>query len=102
LYNVRFDAPATITAGNLAGEPGEQANMGRLASQYESYVLLDGIQFVTDLEGRKIAVPIGLRKHGALWEDIQDGLVSRSRRHEKGIPLEKVKADLVKQGKLRG
>jgi hypothetical protein len=29
-------------------------------------------------------------------------LVSQSRRHEKGIPLEKVKADLIKRGKLRG
>jgi hypothetical protein len=63
---------------------------------------MTGIQFVTDAEGRKIAVQIDLRKHGALWEDIQDVLVSRSRRHEKGIALEKVKADLIKQGKLRG
>jgi len=63
---------------------------------------MTGIQFVTDVEGRKIAVQIDLRKHGALWEDIQDVLVSRSRRHEKSIPLEKVKAELVKQGKLRG
>ncbi|MGO9270861.1 MAG: hypothetical protein ACLQOO_11510 [Terriglobia bacterium] len=63
---------------------------------------MTGIQFVTDVEGRKVAVQIDLRKHGALWEDIQDALVSRSRRQEKGIPLEKVKADLIKQGKLRG
>jgi hypothetical protein len=63
---------------------------------------MTGIQFVTDAEGRKIAVQIDLRKHGALWEDIQDILVSRSRGHEKGIPLDKVKADLIKQGKLRG
>jgi hypothetical protein len=63
---------------------------------------MNGIQFVTDDEGRKVAVQIDLRKHGALWEDIQDVLVSRSRRHEKGIPLDRVKADLMKQGKLRG
>ena len=60
-----------------------------------------GIQYVTDREGRKVAVQIDLRKHRALWEDIQDVLVSRSRLHEKVIPLEKVKADLIKQGKLR-
>jgi hypothetical protein len=29
-------------------------------------------------------------------------LVSRSRRHEKRISLAKVKADLIKSGKLRG
>jgi hypothetical protein len=62
---------------------------------------MTGIQYVTDAEGRKVAVQIDLRKHRALWEDIQDVLVSRSRQHEKGIALEKVKADLVKQGKLR-
>lgn len=62
---------------------------------------MTGIQYVTDAEGRKIAVQIDLRKYRALWEDIQDVLVSRSRQHEKGIPLEKVKADLIKQGKLR-
>jgi hypothetical protein len=34
-----------------------------------------------------------------LFEDI---LVSQSRRHEKRIPLEKVKANLIESGKLRG
>jgi hypothetical protein len=63
---------------------------------------MTGIQFVTDVKGRKVAVQIDLRKHRALWEDLQDVLVSRSRRHEKGIPLDKVKAGLIKQGRLRG
>lgn len=63
---------------------------------------MNGIQFVTDEKGRRVAVQIDLRKHRALWEDIADVLVSRSRRHEKGIPLEKVKADLVGRGKLQG
>ncbi len=63
---------------------------------------MTGIQFVTDEKGRRIAVQIDLKKHKALWEDIGDVLVSQSRRHEKGIPLEKVKADLVKRGKLSG
>jgi len=63
---------------------------------------MTGIQYATDVAGRNIAVQADLRKHVTLWEDIQDVLVSRSRRHEKGIPLYKVKADLTKQGKLRG
>jgi len=29
-------------------------------------------------------------------------LISESRRREKGIPLAKVKADLIKSGRLRG
>ena len=61
-----------------------------------------GIQFVTDEKGRRIAVQIDLKRHKALWEDIEDVLVSRSRRHEKGIPLDDVKVDLIKRGKLRG
>ena len=63
---------------------------------------MTGIQFVTDAKGRKTAVLIDLKKHKGLWEDLEDVLVSRSRRHEKGIPLDEVKADLVKRGKLRG
>jgi hypothetical protein len=63
---------------------------------------MTGIQFITDAKGRKTAAIIDLKKHGALWEDIKDVLVSRSRQHEKRIPLEKVKADLIKSGKLRG
>jgi len=63
---------------------------------------MTGIQFITDEKGRKTAAIIDLKKHRALWEDIEDVLVSRSRQHEKRTPLEKVKADLIKSGKLRG
>lgn len=63
---------------------------------------MTGIQFVTDEKGRKIAVQIDLKKHKQLWQDIEDVLVSRSRRNEKRVPLSKVKAALVKSGKLRG
>jgi len=61
-----------------------------------------GIQFITDAKGRKKAAVIDLKVHKALWKDIEDVLVSRSRRHERGVPLERVKADLVARGKLRG
>jgi hypothetical protein len=63
---------------------------------------MTGIRFVTDEKGRKVAVQIDLKKHGAVLEDFWDGLISESRRKEKGIPLEKLKADLVKRGRLRG
>jgi hypothetical protein len=62
---------------------------------------MTGIQYVTDEKGRKVAVQIDLKKYGAIWEDFWDGFVSESRRKEKGIPLEKIKADLVKRGRLR-
>jgi hypothetical protein len=53
---------------------------------------MTGIQFITDEKGRKTAAVIDLKKHKALWEDIEDVLVSRLRRHEKRIPLDKVKS----------
>jgi hypothetical protein len=62
--------------------------------------IMNGIQYLTDEKGRKVAVQIDLKKHRELWEDFEDVLVSRSRRHEKRIPLEKVKAGLIKSGKL--
>jgi hypothetical protein len=61
-----------------------------------------GIQFITDENGRRTAAVIDLEKHKELWEDIEDVLVSRSRRKERGVPLEKVKAELIAGGKLRG
>jgi hypothetical protein len=60
-----------------------------------------GIRFVTDKKGRKVAVQIDLKKYGTLLEDFWDGLVSESRRAETSIPFDKVKADLVKRGRLR-
>jgi hypothetical protein len=62
---------------------------------------MTGIQYVIDEKGRKVAVQIDLKKHGSLLEDFWDGLISESRRKEKGVPLEKIKADLIKRGRLR-
>jgi hypothetical protein len=63
---------------------------------------MTGIQYVTDEEGRKIAVQIDLREHAELWEEIEDVLVSESRRDEERIPLEQIKAELIQSGRLRG
>ena len=63
---------------------------------------MTGIHFVTDDKGRKVAVLIDLKKHGARLQDFWDGMILESRRKEKGIPLEKVKADLIKRGRLHG
>jgi hypothetical protein len=63
---------------------------------------MSGIQFVTDEKGRRVAVQIDLKKHGALWEDFWDGLISESRRREKGTAIEKIKADLLKRERLQG
>jgi hypothetical protein len=52
---------------------------------------MNGIQFVTDERGRKVAVQINLKKYGTVLEDFWDGLISESRRKEKGVPLERLK-----------
>lgn len=62
---------------------------------------MTGIQFVTDEKGRKLAVQIDLKKHGAKLQDFWDGLISESRCKAKGIPFEQIKADLVKSGRIR-
>ena len=61
---------------------------------------MTGIRYVTDEKGRKVAVQLDLKKYRGLWEDIEDVLISQSRRHEKRIPLEKARAGLIKAGKL--
>jgi hypothetical protein len=61
---------------------------------------MTGIHYVTDEEGRKVAVQIDLREHAELWEEIEDVLVSESRRNEEDIPLEEVEAKLIQKGKL--
>ncbi len=63
---------------------------------------MSGIQFLTDEKSLKVAVQIDLRKHGALWEDFYDGLISEQRRKAKGLPLEAIKADLIKRGRQVG
>ncbi len=55
---------------------------------------------MTDEEGRKVAVQIDLREHADLWEEIEDVLISQSRRNEESIPIEEVEAKLIRRGKL--
>ncbi len=62
---------------------------------------MTGIQFVTDEKGRKVGVLIDLKIHGAVWEDFADGLVSESRRKEKGIPYEQYRASRLKRTRPR-
>jgi hypothetical protein len=63
---------------------------------------MTGIQFVTDGKGRKTAVLIDLKKHGAIWEDFWDGFISESRRNEKAVPYEQYRASRVRRSQSRG
>ncbi len=63
---------------------------------------MDGIQFVTDEKGRKVAVQIDLKKHAAVLEDLWDGLIVESRRKEKSVPYEQYRAARLKRARPRG
>ncbi|MCX6593087.1 MAG: hypothetical protein NTZ56_16340 [Acidobacteria bacterium] len=62
---------------------------------------MTGIQYVTDEEGRKVGVLIDLKKHGDVWEDFWDGLVSETRRKEKSIPYEQYRTNRLKRAASR-
>ena len=53
---------------------------------------MTGIQFVTDEKGRKVAVQIDLKRYGVRLQDFWDGLISESRRDEKGKPYVEYRA----------
>ncbi|MEW6614178.1 MAG: hypothetical protein AB1401_01740 [Thermodesulfobacteriota bacterium] len=61
---------------------------------------MEGIQFVTDEKGQRVAVQINLKKFGELWEDFYDSLLAQQRAKEPRESLESVRKRLKKQGKL--
>lgn len=64
--------------------------------------MMEGIQFLTNDKGQKVAVLIDLRKYGELWEDLYDSITARRRAREPRESLESVKKRLRKQAKLNG
>jgi hypothetical protein len=67
----------------------------------EEFEIMGGIQFLTDEKGRKVGVLIDLKKHGAIWQDFWDGLVSESRRKEKSVPYGQYRAARLKRSRSR-
>jgi hypothetical protein len=63
-------------------------------------VAVRGIQFVTDAEGRRVAVQLDLKEWGELWEDIYDNIVADSRKGEPTMPLEEFEAESRLGGSL--
>ena len=56
---------------------------------------MKGIQFVVDESGNKKAVLIDLAEWGEVWEDIYDVLVSLSRKGERTVGWEELKAEML-------
>lgn len=65
-------------------------------------VIMEGIQFLTNDKGERVAVQIDLRKYGDLWEDVYDSLIARRRSAEPRESFDSVKERLIKQRKLNG
>jgi len=63
---------------------------------------MQGIHFVTDEKGQKVAVQLDLELYGDLWEDLYDQITARKRANEKREPIDAVRRRLVESGKLRG
>jgi hypothetical protein len=63
---------------------------------------MEGIQFVTDEKGRRVAVQIDLSKHGELWEDFYDSFLAHERQNEPREGIDSVRNRLREQGKLYG
>lgn len=63
---------------------------------------MEGIHFVTNENGKKIAVQIDLDLYGELWEDFYDQLVAEQRVDEKSIPFDSVKRRVARRRPARG
>ena len=63
---------------------------------------MEGIQFLTNDKGERVAVQIDLRKHADIWEDVYDSLTARKRSREPRESLDSVKKRLIKRRKLNG
>jgi hypothetical protein len=55
---------------------------------------MQGIQFVTNEKGQKVAVQINLKKFGEIWEDFYDNLLFNRRSLEPRESIASVKARL--------
>jgi hypothetical protein len=51
-------------------------------------------------KGKRIAVMIDLKRHGAVWEDLYDGLSSEEQKNEPRESLDSYKEILKKKGKI--
>ena len=61
---------------------------------------IEGIQFVVDASGERVAVLIDLKQHGELWEDFYDTITARERADEPRESLNTVRESLKRLGKL--
>jgi hypothetical protein len=68
--------------------------------EMEKRLTMKGIQFVTDADGRRVAVMLDLAEWGELWEDIYDNMIADRRAGEPGVSLEEFESELRAEGLL--
>jgi hypothetical protein len=61
---------------------------------------MKGVQFVTDVEGNRVAVVLDLQEWGELWEDIYDNMLASERAEETGMTLDEFELELREEGLL--
>ena len=59
-----------------------------------------GVHFVTDADGKKVAVQLDLDEWGELWEDIYDAMIARERKGEPTTSLAEFEEELRRDGLL--
>ena len=60
------------------------------------------VQYVTDANGERTAVILPLEEYEELLEDLHVTRIAEETKNEERIPWEKVKSELVSEGKLDG
>jgi len=53
---------------------------------------MEGIQFLTNDKGERVAVQIDLRRHADVWEDVYDSLTARKRSREPRESLDELRS----------
>jgi hypothetical protein len=61
---------------------------------------MKGVHFVTDSDGKAVAVQIDIEQWGELWEDMYDRMLIEQRKNEDSVPWNDVKRELHALGKL--
>ena len=61
---------------------------------------IEGIQFVTDAEGHRVAVQLDLKRWGDLWEDLYDNIIAQQRANEPRVSLDEFERELRDEGLL--
>ena len=60
-----------------------------------------GVRYVTDDDGKRVAVILDLDEWGEVWEDFYDVMVAEERRGEPVMALEDFAAQLAEDGRLK-